>query len=95
MKNQMIISFIGYEPFFISNRLHRLLDQTERYCGTFASEQTIFLSLKIVIVHKEILKLIEKRVGKIFKAPDVRVHVVSFRHTSAHWGEGPIALMDQ
>jgi hypothetical protein len=57
----------------------RFLDQAESNFLPLASQQLVLFPLKSVIVHKEILNLVQPLGGEILEPTDVGIHMVYFR----------------
>ena len=62
----------------LRNRSSRLLDKAQPGVLTFTAEKLVPFAFEFVIVDKEVFKLAQKLIRKIFKLLDVRVHVVCF-----------------
>src|SRR5580658_6808687 len=56
----------------------RFLNQTECNFSSLTSQQLILFSFEPVVIHKEVLNLIQPLGRKVFQFTDVGVHVVRF-----------------
>ena len=62
-----------------SGSLPRLLDHALGSRGIFAPEQPVFLAFELVVIDKEIFKLVKKSAGHILQSLDVGVLVICLR----------------
>src|ERR1700684_1309975 len=68
---------IGVDPGL--SRLVSFLDQAESNFLSLASQQFVLFTLKSVVIHKEILDLVQPLGRKILQPTDVGIHVVHVR----------------
>src|ERR1700750_488911 len=59
--------------------LLRLLDQRLRLCNALASQQLVLLTLKLVVVHEEILQLAQKLLRQVIQFANVGIHMIRIR----------------